>query len=131
MKKPKNRNKKQSIKSIINNNIKDFEIDLDSDSKFSIFEIIIIIFISIIFGIIIGYIITYTKGNNTQNDDNLNEIISTYNTLKNNYYKNIDDDKLSNAAIRGMISSLDDPYSNYMDEDSHCHRANHNYTPPD
>ena len=118
MKKPKNRNKKQSIKNIINNNIKDFEIDLDSDSKFSIFEIIIIIFISIIFGIIIGYIITYTKGNNTQNDDNLNEIISTYNTLKNNYYKNIDDDKLSNAAIRGMISSLDDPYSNYMDEDS-------------
>lgn len=118
MKKIYSKNRKKSIKKIINNNIKDFEIDLDSDSKFTIFEIIIIIFISITFGIIIGYIITYTKGNNINNDSNLTEIISTYNTLKNNYYKNIDDDKLSNAAIRGMISSLDDPYTNYLDEDS-------------
>lgn len=118
MNKIKNRSKKKAIKKFINNNIKDFEIDLDSDSKFSIFEIIIIIFISIIFGVIIGYIITYTKGNNIENDPNLTEIISTYNTLKNNYYKDIDDNKLSNAAIRGMISSLEDPYTNYLDEDS-------------
>ncbi len=118
MSKIKNREKKKSIKKFIDKNIKDFEIDLDSDSKFSIFEIIIIIFISIIFGIIIGYIITYTKSNNIENDPNLTEIISTYNTLKNNYYKDIDDNKLSNAAIRAMISSLDDPYTNYLDEGS-------------
>ena len=118
MNKYKNRNRKKSIKKLINSNIKDFEIDLDSDSKFSIFEIIIIIFISIIFGIIIGYIITYTKGNNIENDENLSEIISTYNTLKNNYYKDVDDNELSNAAIRGMISSLNDPYTNYLDETS-------------
>lgn len=118
MSKIKNREKKKSIKKFIDKNIKDFEIDLDSDSKFSIFEIIIIIFISIIFGIIIGYIITYTKSNNIENDPNLTEIISTYNTLKNNYYKDIDDNILSNAAIRAMISSLDDPYTNYLDEGS-------------
>ena len=43
--------------------LKDILIDLKNDSRFSIFEVIIIVFISILFGIIIGYIITYTNTN--------------------------------------------------------------------
>ena len=118
MKRADNINKRKSITMLIENSIHDFELDLNGDTKFSIFEIIIIILISIVFGIVIGYIITYTKSNSIENDENLTEIISAYNTLKSNYYKDIDDNTLSNAAIKGMINSLDDPYSNYLDEES-------------
>ena len=95
----------------------ELEIDLEGDSKFSIFEVIIVTFISIIFGIIVGYILTYTSTpiKAIKSDPNLEEIISTYNSIKNNYYKEIDDDTLVNAAVSGMIGSLDDKYSNYMD----------------
>lgn len=96
-------------------NVLDF--DLDNDSKFSIFEVVIIIFISIIFGIIVGYILTYTRSplGSVKSNSKLSEIISTYNSIKDNYYKEIDDDTLVNAAVSGMIGSLDDKYSNYMD----------------
>lgn len=91
--------------------------DLENDSKFSIFEVVIIIFISIVFGIIVGYILTYTRSplSSVKSNSKLSEIISTYNSIKDNYYKEIDDDTLVNAAVSGMIGSLDDKYSNYMD----------------
>ncbi len=91
--------------------------DLENDSKFSIFEVVIIIFISIIFGIIVGYVLTYTRSplGSVKSNSKLSEIISTYNSIKDNYYKKIDDDTLVNAAVSGMIGSLDDKYSNYMD----------------
>lgn len=91
--------------------------DLDGDSKFSIFEVIIVTFISIIFGIIVGYILTYTSTpiKAIKSDRNLEEIISTYNTLKDNYYDDVDEDSLADNAIKGMVSSLDDSYSSFMD----------------
>ncbi len=91
--------------------------DLDDDSKFSIFEVIIVTFISIIFGIIVGYILTYTSTpiKAIKSDHNLEEIISTYNTLKDNYYDDVDEDSLADNAIKGMVSSLDDSYSSFMD----------------
>ena len=91
--------------------------DLDNDSKFSIFEVVIIIFISIVFGMIVGYVLTYTRSplGSVKSNSKLSEIISTYNSIKDNYYKEIDEDTLVNAAVSGMIGSLDDNYSNYMD----------------
>lgn len=91
--------------------------DLENDSKFSFFEVVIIIFISIVFGIIVGYVLTYTRSplGSVKSNSKLSEIISTYNSIKDNYYKEIDDDTLVNAAVSGMICSLDDKYSNYMD----------------
>ncbi|MGG4156904.1 S41 family peptidase [Peribacillus muralis] len=44
------------------------------------------------------------------------KLFSTYDTIKGNYYKDIDEDKLVDGAINGMIKSLDDPYSAYMDK---------------
>ncbi|WP_370875017.1 S41 family peptidase [Metabacillus malikii] len=40
---------------------------------------------------------------------------STYQILESGYYKNIDQDKLVEGAIKGMVESLEDPYSVYMD----------------
>lgn len=112
------KSKKKSDKKVKKDNFfNNLEFDLENDSKFSIFEVVIIIFISIVFGIIVGYILTYTRSplGSVKNNSKLSEIISTYNSIKDNYYKEIDDDTLVNAAVSGMIDSLDDKYSNYMD----------------
>ena len=112
------KSKKKSDKKVKKDNFfNNLEFDLENDSKFSIFELIIIIFISIVFGIIVGYILTYTRSpfGSIKSNSKLSEIISTYNSIKDNYYKEIDDDTLVNAAVSGMIGSLDDKYSNYMD----------------
>lgn len=95
----------------------ELEIDLEGDSKFSIFEVIIVTFISIIFGIIVGYILTYTSTpiKAIKSDSNLEEIISAYNTLKNNYYDDVDEVSFADNAIKGMVSSLNDSYSSFMD----------------
>lgn len=44
------------------------------------------------------------------------KLYSTYETIKKDYYKDIDDEKLVNGAIAGMIKGLDDPYSAYMNQ---------------
>ena len=91
--------------------------DNSSVSSFSIFEVVIIILISILFGVMIGYIITYSRGSigGIGANSELRDIVVTYDNIVENYYGKIDKKKLSNAAIKGMVESLDDPYSNYMD----------------
>ncbi|PLT28738.1 peptidase S41 [Peribacillus deserti] len=44
------------------------------------------------------------------------KLYSTYDTLNKDYYTDIDQDKIIDGAIKGMITSLDDPYTDYMDE---------------
>ena len=111
-KKKKSKNKKNQKATFVSS--------FDSDSKFSIFEVIIIILISVIFGIIIGYLLTYGNSNlsRVRSDTNLGEVVSTYNNIVDNYYGKVDEDKLSESAIKGMISSLEDPYSIYLDENT-------------
>ena len=117
MKKKKVKKRNESLLKKKSGFFNELEIDLEGDSKFSIFEVIIVTFISIIFGIIVGYILTYTSTpiKAIKSDPNLEEIISTYNTLKNNYYDDVDDVSLADNAIKGMVSSLNDSYSTFMD----------------
>lgn len=91
-------------------------------SGFNVAEVIIIIIISILFGGIIGGMIVVNykgSGNGTKLNNNykseLSEFIMTYNDIINNYYEDVDKDKLIDAAIEGMINSLGDSYSTYMD----------------
>ncbi|MBT2630800.1 S41 family peptidase [Bacillus sp. ISL-101] len=44
------------------------------------------------------------------------KLYSTYDKIKDNYYEEVDEEKLVDGAIKGMIKSLDDPYSAYMDK---------------
>ncbi len=44
------------------------------------------------------------------------KLYSAYDTLKGSYFAKIDEEKLIDGAINGMIDSLDDPYSDYMDK---------------
>lgn len=85
---------------------------------FNFIELISIIIVSLFLGTIIGNIITYDKENIVFNSvpEELDEFVSTYNTINNSYYKKVSKDKLVDAAIEGMLSSLDDPYSEYMNK---------------
>ncbi|MFC4077459.1 S41 family peptidase [Salinithrix halophila] len=49
-------------------------------------------------------------------EDNLNKLKEAYGTIKSRYIHDVDDQKLIDGAIRGMVESLDDPYSAYMDK---------------
>ncbi|MFD2214393.1 S41 family peptidase [Metabacillus endolithicus] len=48
-------------------------------------------------------------------DDPFSKLRSTYDILQSNYYKDVDTTKLVEGAIKGMVDSLEDPYSVYMD----------------
>jgi carboxyl-terminal processing protease len=45
------------------------------------------------------------------------KLYETFDTLKSEYFKDVKDSKLINGAINGMVESLDDPYSDYMNEE--------------
>ncbi|TXK92033.1 PDZ domain-containing protein, partial [Parageobacillus sp. SY1] len=54
------------------------------------------------------------------NDDEkeLKKVEQAYELIKKRYVEKVDDDKLIQGAIQGMISTLNDPYSVYMDEET-------------
>lgn len=87
-------------------------------SSFTIPEVILLIIISILFGVIMGCILTYSKSFNTVNVTSKEaELLAAYEKIKNNYYEEVSEDKLVGAAIDGMVSSLNDPYSYYLNEE--------------
>lgn len=43
------------------------------------------------------------------------KLYKAFDTLRSNYFQKVDEDKLINGAINGMVESLGDPYSDYMD----------------
>lgn len=49
--------------------------------------------------------------------EEFDKLYSVFDTLKQDYFKDVKDSKLINGAINGMIESLDDPYSDYMNEE--------------
>ncbi|MBE5665443.1 S41 family peptidase [Staphylococcus sp. SS251] len=49
--------------------------------------------------------------------ENLNKIEYAYKTLNKDYYKKQDSDKLTKAAIDGMVKELKDPYSEYLTQE--------------
>ncbi|HJV31457.1 MAG TPA: S41 family peptidase [Bacillales bacterium] len=46
-----------------------------------------------------------------------NKFFTAYDTLKDGYFQKVDQNKLINGAINGMVEALDDPYSDYMSND--------------
>lgn len=91
-----------------------------SINSFNTIEVLIIIIVSITFGIVVGVSLSFFRdeyrGEKVSNS--LQELITVYQNILDSYYKNIDEKDLADAAIDGMMSSLDDPYSTYMDEEN-------------
>lgn len=95
------------------------EIIVETNKGFNTVEVIIIIFISVLFGIIVGYVITSSKNSfvGKEVSPEVSEFVTTYNNILENYYDSVDEDELMNAAISGMINSLNDPYSNFIEDE--------------
>ncbi|QXJ38827.1 Carboxy-terminal processing protease CtpB precursor [Parageobacillus caldoxylosilyticus] len=51
-------------------------------------------------------------------DEEMKKVQQAYELIKSRYVEKVDGDKLIEGAIQGMISTLNDPYSVYMDEET-------------
>ena len=67
---------------------------------------------------IIGYLLTFHHNSSITEDDSPDEIVKTYYDILDHYYGEVDTEALKNAAIKGMVQSLKDPYSIYMDSNN-------------
>lgn len=96
------------------------EIVVEDKSGFNTVEVIIIIIVSIAFGFVIGSGVSFFRDEyqGIEISASLQEFISVYHNIIDTYYEDLDEQKLVDAAIDGMLSSLDDPYSTYMDEEN-------------
>lgn len=90
----------------------------DRNFSFNITEVVFIVLVSISFGIIVGFILTYKRSPilGEKVSDELNEFIQVYDNIRENYYGEVDDKKLIDSAISGMVGSLEDPNSTFIDE---------------
>ncbi|AMY04788.1 PDZ domain-containing protein [Staphylococcus condimenti] len=85
--------------------------------KFIIF-LIAIILITVILTVLSTIAISHKmSGLDADQRKSFKKVESAYGTLANDYYKHQNPDKLSEAAIDGMVKELKDPYSQYMTTD--------------
>lgn len=96
------------------------EVIVDHKSGFNTLEVLVIVIISIAFGVVIGSSVSFFRKDYQSEEisSSLRELIAVYNNIVDTYYEDIDEQDLVDAAVDGMLSSLDDPYSTYMDEEN-------------
>lgn len=90
----------------------------DKKPTFELWEVLVITLVSsVIMGLSTGYVAyrSNTKYVNTGNEY-INELVKSYNNITANYYDNIDEKSLVDAAIKGMLNYLEDPYTTYLDK---------------
>ncbi len=87
------------------------------EEMYSFKEVLTVMIFSLALGLIamFGFMNIMTGGNNFTLSKNFNKLIETYNTIINNYYGDIDKEKLIDNAIAGMLDGISDPYTAYTD----------------
>ncbi len=121
--KKKNNDKEIKEEKIIDEEIDDSinvrEIIVERRSGFNFSEVIIIMIIAIMFGFLLGNIVNFVVfSDGSSSNDELDELVSTYDNIVNNYYEDVDKEELIDAGIQGMINYLDDPYATYFSGDA-------------
>lgn len=92
-----------------------------SFSKFGLAEVSCLVIASIVLSFLVGIFVAnklYVKSINYETDKYLKEFEKEYQYILDNYYEKIDQEKLIDGAISGMLESLGDEYSNFIDEDN-------------
>lgn len=102
------------------NDIKKKIITKNDSSKnvFSVRETILVSLSTLIVGLVVGALLNKTKiitKNAFIQDKYLGQFAQNYQYIVDNYYEEVDKQKLINGAIEGMTSKLDE-FSTYMDE---------------
>lgn len=87
--------------------------------KFDFKEMLTITILSVLIGFLIGSSMSYgtDSANLFSTSKELDEFIETYNNIYSNYYDKVKEKDLVNAAIKGMVSELDDPYSEFLENE--------------
>lgn len=87
-------------------------------TSFRTAEVVTLVLITCVVSLLMGIIIS--KPNQKQSyelaDEEIQNFIEQYNYIVNNYYEEVDKKELLDAALEGMVESLGDPYSTYLDE---------------
>ena len=109
-----------------NKKVKEKKIEIVNDNKnkerelYTSKEVIIVMIFSIGIGILmcVGGISIITGKNYLAVTKDLKKIVDTYYAIVDNYYGELDRDKLIDGAVEGMISSVGDTFTSYSDTDS-------------
>ncbi len=109
-----------------NNKVKDKKVEIVNDNKtkekelYTSKEVIIVMIFSIGIGILMcfGGISIITGKNYLAVTKDLKKVVDTYYAIVDNYYGELDRDKLIDGAVEGMISSVGDTFTSYSDTES-------------
>lgn len=113
------KDKFNKLKENLNSKLKETLTFINKKNKYSFMEVVALMIIASIFGMLLGGVLMYKKGSlNTGVKKELNEFFNTYTEVLNEYYEDIEGQKLLEAGVKGIISYLGDPYSVYMDKDT-------------
>ena len=121
-------NNKEDIKKKKDSNkkVREKKVDIVNDSKnkerelYTPREVIIVMIFSIGIGILMcfGGISIITGKNYLAVTKDLKKVVDTYYAIVDNYYGELDRDKLIDGAVEGMISSVGDTFTSYSDTES-------------
>lgn len=90
------------------------------EENFSVKEVVILLVLTCVVNASIFFLINTNKEDDEKifsENKNINQIIETYNYIKDNYYGEIKEEELINGAIKGMTDSLKDGYSTFIEEE--------------
>lgn len=94
-----------------------FKTSKDDDNSFSFGEVCLIILCTAIICLLVGILLDKKMiSKESKYSTYLNELIDNYQYIVNSYYDEVDEEKLVDAAINGIVSELGDDYSNYFSE---------------
>lgn len=119
-------NKEENVKNNIDNRKKRKDkkkkigIFLREKESYSFDEVFSITIFSLLLGVLACFSILtiLNKGKNYfVLSKELAKFVDAYDAIVNNYYKEVDKDKLVESAINGMVSSVGDEYTSYSDKD--------------
>lgn len=87
---------------------------------FSYKEVIAIVIFSMGIGglCVFSLMNVFTNGNYITLTKDFNKLIKTYNTITSKYYGEIDKQELIDNAIAGMLATVSDPYTTYIDTET-------------
>lgn len=109
-----------------NKKVKEKKVEIVNDNKnkerelYTSKEVIIVMIFSIGIGILMcfGGISIITGKNYLAVTKDLKKVVDTHYAIVDNYYGELDRDKLIDGAVEGMISSVGDTFTSYSDTDS-------------
>lgn len=98
---------------------------INKEIGFNVYEVIIIVVLTAFVASLCSGLIIYNnyRNNNHINyselssDKNIQKFISSYMSLIDNYYEEVDREKIVNSAINAMYAELGDPYTTFLSED--------------